>query len=63
MLKILALNYFPYLVCCLFSWYHELSLITAMHFYFSVAAKKWHWKARTSALHFAGAIPEQHNFK
>jgi len=36
-------------------------LITAL--YFSLAAKKWHWKARTSALHFAGEIPEQHSFK
>lgn len=30
---------------------------------FTQTPKKWHWRARTSALHFALTIPECHHFK
>ena len=28
----------------------------------TMTAKKWHWRARTAALHFASAIPEGQDF-
>jgi len=28
-----------------------------------MTAKKWHWRMRTSALHFATAVPLNHEFK
>lgn len=30
---------------------------------FTLPAKKWHWRARCSALHFADAIPLQHDYQ
>ena len=30
---------------------------------FTLPAKKWHWRMRTSALHFAQNIPKKHSFR
>ncbi|ELU01301.1 hypothetical protein CAPTEDRAFT_101729, partial [Capitella teleta] len=29
----------------------------------TMTAKKWHWRARTSAIHFAQTIPQDHRFR
>jgi len=30
---------------------------------YTLPAKKWHWRMRVSALHFALTIPRDHNYK
>ena len=30
---------------------------------FTLPAKKWHWRMRVSALHFALTIPREHSYK
>lgn len=30
---------------------------------FTMSSKKWHWRARCSALYFSQIIPKKHNYK
>ncbi|XP_054714883.1 glycosyltransferase-like domain-containing protein 1 isoform X2 [Uloborus diversus] len=39
-----------------------ISTILPVSFY-TMPAKKWHWRAITSSLHFSEAIPEEHDFR
>lgn len=42
----------------------ELKLLGLKHDLFTMSAKKWHWRARCSALHFSCAIPKPpHKYK
>lgn len=49
----------------LFIFLHNLNLDVSTKDFdlFTLSAKKWHWRARTSAIHFAQIIPYDHQYE